>query len=564
MARPLTDTVSALERLAAEVRDLERRVRTLEARALETLTAEKAAAEPAPVWSAVVSPPDWFSTGLVPVLGTAILGIGGAYLLRAIAESGILPRQAAVAAAVGYAALWLLRSMRQRPGREQAGVVYAATAGLILLPMLWEATVRFKVLEPRVTASLLIAFVAAGAALAWARDRTALMWVTTLPAAIAAVALIVTTGELTPFTIALLAIAAVVETAAVRDRWIGLRPVAAFFADIGIWLTIYVSALPQTPGAYRPAAPTTAIVLAFALLGIYAASMGCRTILLRKRVTLFEAGQTAVACVVAVGGTLRFVEQHTALGIFCLLGAAACYFAAFKSFDIDASGSWNHYIFGGYGLALLLAGSALLLSRPHTAWLWAGLAVAGMFAATRSSSLNASGALAIHAAICLAAGALVSGLFQYGWLAITATALPELSSFPWVQVAAAALCYAVCSGKWPRVVAASLGAYATLAFLVTLLGAHNASSLAMASWLATARTLVLCAEALLATAVGAHWRRRELIWIGYAAIAVVTVKLFVEDFHQDSPAALAIALLAYGTVLILTPRLTRRATAKIP
>ncbi len=579
MARPLIDTVSALERLAAEVRDLERRVRTLEERALEeralearalqarTAATNSRAAEPAPFLQPAVKAPDWFSSGSIPVLGTAILGIGGAYLLRAIAESETLPRPAAVAVGVCYAALWLLLSIRQSPGREQAGVVYAATASLILLPMLWEATVRFKVLEPRLAATLLITFVVAGDLLAWTRDRSALMWVTAVPAAIAAVALIVTTGELAAFTIALLAMAAMVEAAAIRDRWVSLRPAVAFFANTGIWLTIYVSALPHAPGSYQPATRTTAIVLAFALLAIYAASMGCRNILLRKKVTLFEAGQTAVACILAVGGTLRFVEQHAALGAFCLLASAACYFAAFKRCDMDGSGSRNHAVFGNFGLALLLAASALLLHGPWAALLWSALAVAGMFVAGRISSQRFSGTLAMHASICLMAAALVSGLFEYGWLAMTATALPGLSSFPWVEAVAAAFCYAACSagrtGEWPRLVAASLTVYAVLASLVTMLVPHDASSLATASWLATARTLVLCAEALVAAGVGARWRRRELVWISYAAIALVTLKLFVEDFHQDSPAALAVALLSYGTLLVLVPRLTRNVTAEI-
>jgi len=565
--------VSAVERLAAEVRDLERRVQALEERALEKPALESRTRETdsrAVEAAAVLQLPGWLSTGLVPLLGTAILGIGGAYLLRAIAESGMVPRAVAVAVAVVYAGLWLFRSGHQRPEREQAGVVYAATAGFIFLPMLWEATVRFKVLEPRLTAALLISFAVAAAALAWTRNRSALLWVTILPAAIAALVLVVTTGELTPFTIALLAIAAMVETAAVRDRWLGLRPVVALLADLGVWLMIYVGALPQTPGIYRPVTRAAAVALAFALPGIYAASMGCRTFLLRKNATLFETGQTALACILAVGGTLRLMEHHAPLGAFCLLGAAACYAVAFARLAAERSEARNHYAFGGYGLALLLTGSALLLPGPEAGLLWSGFAVAGMFAAARISSPRSSRALAAHAAICLVAAALVSGLFKYGWLAMTTTELPELAGLPpvllWMQ-AAAVLCYAACfaarTSTWPRLVAASLAAYAMLAFSVTMVGPHTWAAPAAMSRLATARTVVMCAMALLAASAGGRWRRRELVWISYAMIALVTLKLIAEDFHQDSPTALAIALLSYGTVLVLAPRLTRSAPAGV-
>jgi hypothetical protein len=538
--RPLADSVSALEQLAEEVRILERRVLALETKV--------PAAEPAPAWPEI-KPPDWLSTGLVPVLGTAILGIGGAYLLRALAESGTLPQLAVVAVAVGYATLWLLQSARMRSCREPACVVYAATAGLILLPMLWETTVRFKVLEPGTAVGLLIAFVVAGAALAWVRDRAALLWVTALPAAVATMALLISTGQVTPFTIALLAIAAVVEGVAVRDRCAGLRPAAALFADAGVWLMLYVGTQAQAPGAYRPAAHAVAVALAFALLGIYAVSAGWRAVWLRRRITLLDAGQTAAACFLAIAGTLRLAESHAALGIFCLLLAAACYFAAFTR----ASEPRNQHVFGGYGLALLLAGSALLLPAPLVALAWPGIAVAGMFAAARILSPM----LAMNAAVCLAAGAWVSGLFEYGWRAMTAASLPGLAGFPWVTAVAAALCYAASPTglKWVRLVAASLAAFAAIAFAAAVCGSPSAA------WLAAIRTLVLCAAALLCGGTGARWNRRELVSVGYAAIALATLKLFLEDFHQDSPAALAIALLAYGTVLILTPRLTRRARA---
>ena len=178
MAGPLNETAPALERLAEEMQQLERRVRALED--LASRPVSSAAPTPAPAWQQVETSPS-LSAGLIQELGRAILGIGGAYLLRAAAESGVVPGWAGAAAALIYAALWLNAAARTRPGREMAGIVYAATAALILSPMLWETTVRFRILPAAVTAGLLIAFMACGSAVAWFRGQAGVMWAPSCP-----------------------------------------------------------------------------------------------------------------------------------------------------------------------------------------------------------------------------------------------------------------------------------------------------------------------------------------------------------------------------------------------
>src|ERR1019366_3711045 len=83
--------------------------------------------------------------GVFPVVGKAMLGIAGAYLLRALAESGSLPQLVVVALALAYAGMWLLWAARVPANTPFASVAYAVTSALILAPMLWELTLRFKV-----------------------------------------------------------------------------------------------------------------------------------------------------------------------------------------------------------------------------------------------------------------------------------------------------------------------------------------------------------------------------------------------------------------------------------
>jgi hypothetical protein len=145
--------------------------------------------------------------GTVPVIGKAVLGIAGAYLLRAIAESGSVPKLPVLMVAIVYAALWMVWAVRAHTSSLFASVTYGVTSALILSPLLWEATVRFQTLSSTFTALVLVGFVVLAIALAWERDLQVIPWVATLATVITAVALIIETRDLVPLTAALLAVA---------------------------------------------------------------------------------------------------------------------------------------------------------------------------------------------------------------------------------------------------------------------------------------------------------------------------------------------------------------------
>src|SRR5208282_5189250 len=81
------------------------------------------------------------------VMGRAMLGIAGAYLLRAVAESDLIPKSIVAGVAIAYAITWLVWGARTRAGSWFPSSVYACTSSLILAPMLWELTMRFKVMS---------------------------------------------------------------------------------------------------------------------------------------------------------------------------------------------------------------------------------------------------------------------------------------------------------------------------------------------------------------------------------------------------------------------------------
>jgi len=77
--------------------------------------------------------------------GKAMLGIAGAYLLRAVAESSSLPRLGVAAIASAYAMLWLVPG-GARAGRRMAwaSITYACHLRPHFAPMLWELTLPLQ------------------------------------------------------------------------------------------------------------------------------------------------------------------------------------------------------------------------------------------------------------------------------------------------------------------------------------------------------------------------------------------------------------------------------------
>src|SRR5215471_3595399 len=134
----MNDSPGALELLASRVDKLEERVRALEHPSESRASAVSQTA--AFSYAASSADASFLQAGtLFSTLGRAMLGIAGAYLLRALAQAGLMPRAAVAGAGIAYAAAWLVWAARSKAsGFVQ--IVYAGTSALILVPMLWEVT----------------------------------------------------------------------------------------------------------------------------------------------------------------------------------------------------------------------------------------------------------------------------------------------------------------------------------------------------------------------------------------------------------------------------------------
>lgn len=558
MAYSPDELLPVLDRLMTRMDELEKRLFALERHEAAVLATRQLTSVPA-----APHPVEQLSAGGMPVIGRVFLGIAGAYLLRAINESGVLPQLEIVPVALAYAGMWLVWAARAYSRSAFASTAYAAAAALILSPMLWELTMRFKALTPVMTAGLLVAFPVAASGLAWKRRLTSVVWMPTAFAAAVALGLLVQTRDPLPFVLALMGIALATEASACRDRWLSLRPVVALVADAA-FLVLIVLYTPQggPPPEYKTIAVQALVTLMAGLFLIYAASLLVRTVVLSRGITIFEIAQTVVAFLLAWFGILRATHYAAApeVGIFCLLAAAGCYFLAFAWFD-KAARPRDYHVFASWAAGFLLGGSFLCFP-PETRALWLGLAaVAATFAGVRWGRFT----LGFHGALYLAVAASVSGLLAYTGRLLIGHPLLGAGWAVWMAAGFTLLCYAMVwrpvHGPAPpslermlRLIFAALAVYtiAALAVAAALL-VHPLG----AATLAAVRTLVLCLMAVALAWSGSRWGRSELIWLAYSAIALSTLKLLLEDLQTGNAVSLAFSLFFYGMAWVLVPRLAR-------
>ena len=335
MPQAVDNIALVLEQLSEQMRSLERRVAALEGQPEKPSSTEPQPSSvtlerprPPATWRGF--PPVETPSGVVPILGKAVLGVAGAYLLRAIAESSSVPKLPVLFVAIAYACFWMVWAVRIHAASRFAGITYAVTSTLILSPLLWESTVRFQVLSPAIAAAVTVGFVVLTIALAWRKDLQLIPWVATLASVITALALIIETHELVPLTAALLAVALVTEAAACLGHRLTLRAIPALAADFAVWLLVFILASDSIPEGYHPAAGATIATLCFLLLAVYGASIGVRSFALRHSITIFEIGQAVIAFALASYGALRATHDSIArpLGAVFMLLAAVCYWGA--------------------------------------------------------------------------------------------------------------------------------------------------------------------------------------------------------------------------------------------
>jgi Predicted membrane protein (DUF2339) len=509
--------------------------------------------------------------GPLGLAGRTFMIFAGAYLLRALVDSGSLPIGLGVAAGVAYAIVWLGWSARVATRSAPSALVYGGAAVAIGYPLVWEATTRFRLLDPGASASVLALVTALALGVAWRRTLHLLAWAATLASLGVSALLLVQTGEVAAYAVFLVALGIATLWLGYDRDWYGLRWPAALAADLAV-LGVTSRAL-SGPDFERPA---VALTLQCLLLGGYLVTIAARTLVRGRNVVPFEVAQTAAALAVSLSGAVA-VARHTgagglALGSVALGIGGACYAVAFAFIDRRQGLGRNFYFYTSLGLVLTLTGAAVLMRDTPLVVTWSAAAVVAAWCGWRFSRA----ALTLHAAVYLGAAAATGGLLLSAEMAFFGSAgAPWLAmgTGAWVVLAATVMCTLIprdprdLNAFWrmPRVVmglllVAGLGT-AVLAVVVPRL-AGTPGVACDAGILATVRTAVVAIAAVALALCRQSSRGFELAWLLYPVLIAGGLKLLVEDLRYSRASTLFVALALYGGALIVAPRLARTVTPR--
>ena len=224
--------------------------------------------------------------------GTSILIFGGAYLLRAFTENGVLPQAAGVVLGLAYALIWIVVADRAaRTGRRRNAAFHAATAAAIAFPLVWETTTRFQYVSTTVGGACAALIGVVFLLVAWRRDEQAIAWIGSI-GSIAVTIAIARPDALLPLMISGSIVGAATLHVAIVMHWKFVALPAAVLTNALAAMTIGMPILRGTI-----ANPGEIILALLAFVAVWLA-----IIILEGTNTFFDIIETSLLLFVGVGG----------------------------------------------------------------------------------------------------------------------------------------------------------------------------------------------------------------------------------------------------------------------
>jgi hypothetical protein len=562
----MADRLAALER---QLLDLQRKVERLEKRMDAGVLLPGAPASPTqtPGEDAELGTIAFNFTSLLTLSGRSLIILGGAYLIRAITESRVLPAAAGVALGMAYAGLWILAAGRAASkGLKGDATFHVVVATVIAFPLIFEATVRFHFLGPQTSAIALGFMVVFALAIAWRFNHQIMAWIITVAALITAVVLIANTG-------AVLAIEAFLLVLGLSTLWLGydrhwtlLRWPAALVVDF-----VALGLVLRAAGPERPDPPAMVIGLLMVLVGSYIASFAVRTLVRGREVLPFEIFQTAASLVLGLGGSVVVVRAaHAAaepLGVISLALGAGSYAVAYAFISRTHGKNVNFYFYTALALVFTLAGLSLLLGVTLLILSFCALAVIVTLLGRRFNHP----ALLLHGFAYLLGAAWVSGLLKDAGsylLGDAAAHVRESGWIGWLVLLASVGCALTLNRKRESQVVlmtrvARLGQVGLLVlllggttiYLVVVLITHLLGHPLEQGGIAILRTAVFACSAVALAASARRWAIHEMGWLAWVLLGGTGLEVLVEDLRYSGPSLLFIAFAIIGIAFILVPKL---------
>lgn len=559
----MTDRVAALEsRLAA----VEERLTALEDTRPTTPTLDEE--------SSIPSLGNGSLSNASTLIGRVLLIFGGAYLLRAITEYQLVPTAIGILMGASYALIWLFMAYRKggKENRRGSALFYGGASILLALPLLVEAITRFELLSG-VQATVALGFYCAlSLSVAVSRQLRSLGWLVTAGGIATAFVVLRASHSAVSVAVFFILLGQGSLWAVYMRRWMGLQWLGAIGADVCVVSLAFISSSDQWS-----VEPLTPLLLGAVLLLSYLISFAIRSHVRGQDVGIFEALQGVLAIAVAfltaiVASRAGAVELELVGSCSLVLGVGA-YALAFTPETRSVRGR-NFYFFSTLGLALVVAGSALVMSGVVAAAVWSLMALALAWFSGRYGRV----ALSLQCTFLLFAAGVGSGILETGFLALvgdTSASWPPKARWHLLIALATVACLfipvAQKSERWgvlaglPQLTLLALSVWEVGGLMVLYVApiiASAGSQDADLAVLAALRTAVLSASSVTLALSSRHKRWPEARWLVYPVLVLVGFKLFLEDFPNGQPVTLFVALALVGSALILVARLLGRESAE--
>lgn len=500
------------------------------------------------------------------LIGRTLIVLGGAYLLRAVTESQAIPVAAGVGLGMSYAVAWSIAALRARVSRASATHHGVATI-VIALPLILEATTKFKVLHAGSAALALAGLSAVVLILVVRRRLHGIAWTFALMAIALSPVLMDLTGSMVPFVLHLTALGVATVWLAYVFEWRLLRWVVAAAADVALFMLCLFVATNRIPDV----SPATAIAVSCAAIAAYLATFAIRTLLRQRDVVPFEIAQTIALVGMVLGGAMWVAASRgtleVPLAMAMLALAAGSYAVAFAFIPRRFATPANFVFYSSLGLMLIVMGGALLTRGLANAILWSALAIASGYLAMRYRKSS----LALHAGVFLVSGFVGADLLRIGVHSLFLDA--ERS---WPGPTAAAILLFLASGIAAAIrpierqggfelwTAAKVLILAELGWAGATLLLSAFVALPDAAVLAVIRTAVLGGLAVLTAWASRYPTLSPGRFLTTPLLVALALKLVWEDIRVGRPATLFVSFAIVGIVLILTQRFRRRALPPQP
>ncbi|HEV2720854.1 MAG TPA: hypothetical protein VG323_12605 [Thermoanaerobaculia bacterium] len=486
--------------------------------------------------------------------GRALIAVGVAYLLRALAEAKVFPLAVAVTLGFAYSAVWLWRSLWHAHASRRAHAAFAAAiAAVIAYPILWESTVRFHLLGVRGAAIGIAIVTTLLVVIGYRGGGERIAWIGAAGAISCTVGLAAETRELAAPMLSLAAGGAATWWCAVRRKWryaplpLAIEFNLLAFALVGLTL-LEKAADPRGTAA-------AALVIGFV---IYAGAIVTRPLVRHDDVGAIDALHVGIAALPALVGAPLVAGIGSPLAVAIAFTAGIAGALSYAAMLRTSTMTVAPYFFGVLGMLGLLVATANLLAASAAAALW-GIAAGAAAVLARRAIPQLWGHAAVYAlASSIAAGlfaaslGVVSGLGKHPLNLSIANVLATLGI-------ATAAGVAVASGAQPwRIARLVLAAIATLLALGAVAAAVVPISHNDAAAAAALRSVIIAAAAVAITLAARSPRVRELATLVTPLLILGATKFLFDDFGSGRAASLFITLATYGVALVLIARLRAR------